>query len=65
MGWELGLGEPEPAVLEYAALMHDIGRLSPAVAPCRSGPPPGSRPLSSAGVDAEVAVVEWQAESVP
>ncbi len=36
VGRELGLGESQPTVVEYAALMHDIGRLS-LVAPVPAG----------------------------
>ena len=74
VGRELGLTEPELTVLEYAALMHDIGQLS-LVDPVPAGPPPCSPPeqrriallggavVRQTGVDAEVAVVvERQAD---
>ncbi|MEU8982061.1 HD domain-containing protein [Streptomyces sp. NPDC048309] len=75
VGRELGLSEPDLTVLEYAALMHDIGQLS-LVDPVPAG---ATSPLSAdeqrriallggavvrqTGVDAEVAVVvERQAD---
>ncbi|WP_329122579.1 HD-GYP domain-containing protein [Streptomyces sp. NBC_01465] len=75
VGRELGLSEPELTVLEYAALMHDIGQLS-LVDPVPDGatePLPaaeqrriallGGAVVRQTGVDAEVAVVvERQAD---
>lgn len=75
VGRELGLGEPELTVLEYAALMHDIGRLSlvdPVPAGATAGLPAaeqrriallGGEVVRRTGVDTEVAVVvERQAD---
>ncbi|MFK0219038.1 HD-GYP domain-containing protein [Streptomyces vinaceus] len=75
VGRELGLSERELTVLEYAALMHDIGQLS-LVDPVRAGataglPPAEARRIAElggevarqTGVPAEVAViVERQAD---
>ncbi|KMO98732.1 HD-GYP domain-containing protein, partial [Streptomyces roseus] len=75
VGRELGLSERELTVLEYAALMHDIGQLS-LVDPVRAGataglPPAEARRIAAlggevarqSGVPAEVAViVERQAD---
>ncbi|MEW2037333.1 HD domain-containing protein [Streptomyces sp. NPDC005534] len=75
VGRELGLSEPDLTVLEYAALMHDIGQLSlvdPVPAGATAGLPPdeqrriallGGAVVRQTGVDAEVAVVvERQAD---
>ncbi|UUU31013.1 metal-dependent phosphohydrolase [Streptomyces sp. CA-210063] len=75
VGRELGIGEPELTVLEYAALMHDIGQLSlvdPVPAGATAGLPAaeqrriallGGAVVRQTGVDAEVAVVvERQAD---
>ncbi|MEV2231309.1 HD domain-containing protein [Streptomyces phaeochromogenes] len=75
VGRELGLSEPELTVLEYAALMHDIGQLSlvdpvPAGATASLAPDDqrriallGGAVVRQTGVDAEVAVVvERQAD---
>ncbi len=75
VGRELGLTEPELTVLEYAALMHDIGQLSlvdPVPAGATAALPAaqqrriallGGAVVRQTGVDAEVAVVvERQAE---
>ncbi|PIM70173.1 metal-dependent phosphohydrolase [Streptomyces sp. JV178] len=75
VGRELGLGERELTVLEYAALMHDIGQLSlvdPVPAGATAGlPTPEQRRIAllggavvrQTGVDTEVAVVvERQAD---
>jgi hypothetical protein len=75
VGRELGLTEPELTVLEYAALMHDIGQLSlvdPVPAGATAGLPAeeqrriallGGAVVRRTGVDAEVAVVvERQAD---
>lgn len=75
VGRELGLSEPDLTVLEYAALMHDIGQLSlvdpvPAGATCvlpaaeqRRIALLGGAVVRQTGVDAEVAVVvERQAD---
>ncbi|MEU6800776.1 HD-GYP domain-containing protein [Streptomyces neyagawaensis] len=75
VGRELGLGERELTVLEYAALMHDIGQLSlvdPVPAGATAGLPTaeqrriallGGAVVRQTGVDAEVAVVvECQAD---
>jgi len=75
VGRELGLREPELTVLEYAALMHDIGQLSlvdpvPAGATAGLGAAEqrriallGGAVVRQTGVDAEVAVVvERQAD---
>ncbi len=48
MGRDLGFTEPELTVLEYAALMHDIGQLS-LVDPVPEGATAGLPPPSSAG----------------
>lgn len=48
VGRDLGLTEPELTVLEYAALMHDIGQLS-LVDPVPEGATAGLPPPSSAG----------------
>jgi len=75
VGRELGLSEPELTVLEYAALMHDIGQLS-LVDPVPAGATSvlsadeqrriallGGAVVRQTGVDAEVAVVvERQAD---
>ncbi|WP_238431756.1 HD-GYP domain-containing protein [Streptomyces cavernae] len=75
VGRELGLTEPELTVLEYAALMHDIGQLS-LLDPVPSGATAsldaeqqrriallGGAVVRQTGVDAEVAVVvERQAD---
>ncbi|GAA3773236.1 metal-dependent phosphohydrolase [Streptomyces phyllanthi] len=75
VGRELGLSEPELTVLEYAALMHDIGQLS-LVDPVPSGATAvlpaeeqrriallGGAVVRQTGVDARVAVVvERQAD---
>ncbi|MGP4050139.1 HD-GYP domain-containing protein [Streptomyces sp. 2A115] len=75
VGRELGLSEPELTVLEYAALMHDIGQLS-LVDPVPAGATAalaaddqrriallGGAVVRQTGVDAEVAVVvERQAD---
>ncbi|WP_149829440.1 HD-GYP domain-containing protein [Streptomyces tailanensis] len=75
VGRELGLSEPELTVLEYAALMHDIGQLSlvdPVPAGATTGLPAaeqrriallGGAVVRQTGVDNEVAdVVERQAD---
>ncbi|MEV0220509.1 HD domain-containing protein [Streptomyces sp. NPDC050704] len=75
VGRELGLSGPELTVLEYAALMHDIGQLSlldpvPAGATAALAPADqrriallGGAVVRQTGVDAEVAVVvERQAD---
>ncbi|MGW2934667.1 HD-GYP domain-containing protein [Streptomyces sp. NPDC001156] len=75
VGRELGLAEPELTVLEYAALMHDIGQLSlidPVPAGATAALPTeeqrriallGGAVVRQTGVDAEVAVVvERQAD---
>ena len=76
VGRELGLSGPELTVLEYAALMHDIGQLSPRrPGPGRAPPPPlpaaeqrriallGGAVVRQTGVPAAVAVVvERQAD---
>ncbi|MFC3575706.1 HD-GYP domain-containing protein [Streptomyces yaanensis] len=75
VGRELGLTEPELTVLEYAALMHDIGQLSlvdPVPAGATAALPAeeqrriallGGAVVRQTGVDAEVAVVvERQAD---
>ncbi|MEU9289689.1 HD domain-containing protein [Streptomyces sp. NPDC048275] len=75
VGRELGLAEPDLTVLEYAALMHDIGQLSlvdPVPAGATSVLPAdeqrriallGGAVVRQTGVDAEVAVVvERQAD---
>ncbi|MCH0564032.1 HD domain-containing protein [Streptomyces sp. MUM 136J] len=75
VGRDLGLREPELTVLEYAALMHDIGQLSlvdPVPAGATAGLPPaeqrriallGGAVVRRTGVDPRVAtVVERQAE---
>lgn len=75
VGRELGLTEPELTVLEYAALMHDIGQLSlvdPVPAGATAALPGeeqrriallGGAVVRQTGVDAEVAVVvERQAD---
>ncbi|MET8245678.1 HD domain-containing protein [Streptomyces sp. NPDC005202] len=75
VGRDLGLSEPELTVLEYAALMHDIGQLSlvdPVPAGATAGLPPeeqrriallGGAVVRQTGVDAAVAVVvERQAD---
>ncbi|WP_320780297.1 HD-GYP domain-containing protein [Streptomyces sp. CRN 30] len=75
VGRELGLTESELTVLEYAALMHDIGQLSlvdPVPAGATAGLPAaqarriallGGAVVRQTGVDAEVAVVvERQAD---
>ncbi|MER6356371.1 HD domain-containing protein [Streptomyces sp. NPDC001634] len=78
VGRELGLTEPELTVLEYAALMHDIGQLS-LVDPVPDGATAslpaeeqrriallGGAVVRQTGVDAEVAVVvERQADPYP
>src|SRR5690606_4856338 len=75
VGRDLGLTDPELTVLEYAALMHDIGQLS-LVDPVREGatagqPPAGQRRIAllggavvrQTGVDPRVAgIVERQAD---
>ncbi|WP_171112057.1 MULTISPECIES: HD domain-containing protein [unclassified Streptomyces] len=78
VGRDLGLSEPELTVLEYAALMHDIGQLSlvdPVPAGATAGLPDaeqrriallGGAVVRQTGVDAEVAVVvERQADPYP
>ncbi|MBG0852608.1 HD domain-containing protein [Streptomyces spinoverrucosus] len=78
VGRDLGLSEPELTVLEYAALMHDIGQLSlvdPVPAGATAGLPGaeqrriallGGAVVRQTGVDAEVAVVvERQADPYP
>lgn len=56
VGRELGLSERELTVLEYAALMHDIGRLSLAdPAPAGSAPLPAAQARRIAGLGGEVA----------
>ncbi|MDF3297971.1 HD domain-containing protein [Streptomyces tropicalis] len=78
VGRDLGLAEPELTVLEYAALMHDIGQLSlvdPVPAGATSGLPAeeqrriallGGAVVRQTGVDAAVAVVvERQADPYP
>lgn len=75
MGRELGLGESQLTVVEFAALMHDIGQLSlvdPVPAGATAGLPVaeqrriallGGAVVRQTGVDAEVAVVvERQAD---
>ncbi|MEU0007710.1 metal-dependent phosphohydrolase [Streptomyces sp. NPDC006314] len=75
VGRDLGLTGPELTVLEYAALMHDIGQLSlvdPVPAGATAGLPPeeqrriallGGAVVRQTGVDAAVAVVvERQAD---
>ncbi|MGW0826484.1 HD-GYP domain-containing protein [Streptomyces sp. NPDC002845] len=75
VGREMGLSGPELTVLEYAALMHDIGQLSlvdPVTAGATAGLPAeeqrriallGGAVVRHTGVDAEVAViVERQAD---
>ncbi|MFF1450574.1 HD-GYP domain-containing protein [Streptomyces sp. NPDC058274] len=75
VGRELGLSEPDLTVLEYAALMHDIGQLSlvdPVPAGATAALPTdeqrriallGGAVVRQTGVDAEVAVVvERQAD---
>ncbi|MER5973714.1 HD domain-containing protein [Streptomyces sp. NPDC002055] len=75
VGRELGLTEPGLTVLEYAALMHDIGRLSlvdPAPSGATESLPPAERHriallggavVRQTGVDPEVAlIVERQAD---
>nr|WP_226967350.1 HD domain-containing protein [Streptomyces phaeolivaceus] len=75
VGRELGLGESDLTVLEYAALMHDIGQLSlvdPVPGGATAGLPAaeqrriallGGAVVRQTGVDAEVAVVvERQAD---
>ncbi|WP_129306691.1 HD domain-containing protein [Streptomyces sp. L2] len=75
VGRDLGLSRPELTVLEYAALMHDIGQLSlldPVPAGATAGLPAqeqrriallGGAVVRQTGVDAEVAVVvERQAD---
>jgi hypothetical protein len=75
VGRELGLNEPDLDVLEYAALMHDIGQLSlldPVPAGATAPLPPGEQRriallggavVRQTGVPAEVAViVERQAD---
>ncbi|MEG8278094.1 HD-GYP domain-containing protein [Streptomyces sp. AHA2] len=78
VGRDLGLTEPELAVLEYAALMHDIGQLSlvdPVPAGATAALPPaeqrriallGAAVVRQTGVDEAVAVVvERQADPYP
>ncbi|WP_030741152.1 HD-GYP domain-containing protein [Streptomyces sp. NRRL S-31] len=78
VGRDLGLTRPELTVLEYAALMHDIGQLSlvdPVPAGATAGLPAaeqrriallGGAVVRQTGVDPAVAVVvERQAESCP
>ncbi|MFB8246512.1 HD-GYP domain-containing protein [Streptomyces sp. NPDC055952] len=78
VGRDLGLTEPELAVLEYAALMHDIGQLSlvdPVPAGATAALPAaeqrriallGAAVVRQTGVDEEVAViVERQADPYP
>ncbi|MGV9242866.1 HD-GYP domain-containing protein [Streptomyces sp. NPDC003710] len=78
VGRELGLTGPELTVLEYAALMHDIGQLSlvdPVPAGATAALPAeeqrriallGGAVVRQTGVDAEVAVVvERQADPYP
>ncbi|MBV7697194.1 HD-GYP domain-containing protein [Streptomyces sp. TRM70350] len=78
VGRDLGLSEPELTVLEYAALMHDIGQLSlvdPVPAGATAGLPGaeqrriallGGAVVRQTGVDPEVAVVvERQADPYP
>ncbi|GGS91437.1 HD-GYP domain-containing protein [Streptomyces chromofuscus] len=78
VGRDLGLSEAELTVLEYAALMHDIGQLSlvdPVPAGATAGLPDaeqrriallGGAVVRQTGVDAEVAVVvERQADPYP
>ncbi|WP_052867755.1 HD-GYP domain-containing protein [Streptomyces niger] len=75
VGRELGLGEADLSVLEYAALMHDIGQLSlvdPVTGGATAGLPPaeqrriallGGAVVRRTGVPAEVAmIVERQAD---
>ncbi|MFJ8820561.1 HD-GYP domain-containing protein [Streptomyces sp. NPDC102467] len=75
IGRELGLSEPDLTVLEYAALMHDIGQLSlldPVAQGATAGLPTaqqrriallGGAVVRQTGVDAQVAVVvERQAD---
>ncbi|OQD52197.1 metal-dependent phosphohydrolase [Streptomyces phaeoluteigriseus] len=78
VGRDLGLTEPELTVLEYAALMHDIGQLSlvdPVPAGATAGLPPaeqrriallGGAVVRQTGASAQVAaVVECQADPYP
>ncbi|GGJ10819.1 lipoprotein [Streptomyces brasiliensis] len=78
VGRDLGLSGPDLTVLEYAALMHDIGQLSlvdPVPAGATAGLPPaeqrriallGGAVVRQTGVDAAVAVVvERQADPYP
>ncbi|MEV7996488.1 HD domain-containing protein [Streptomyces sp. NPDC086077] len=78
VGRDMGLTGPELTVLEYAALMHDIGQLSlvdPVPAGATAGLPGveqrriallGGAVVRQTGVDAEVAVVvERQADPYP
>ncbi|MER6952675.1 HD domain-containing protein [Streptomyces sp. NPDC000618] len=78
VGRDLGLPEPERAVLEYAALMHDIGQLSlvdPVPAGATAGLPAaeqrriallGGAVVRQTGAGAQVAtVVERQADPYP
>ncbi len=78
VGREMGLSEPELTVLEYAALMHDIGQLSlvdPVPAGATADLPAaeqrriallGGAVVRQTGVDREVAVVvERQADPCP
>jgi hypothetical protein len=78
VGRDLGLTEPELTVLEYAALMHDIGQLSlvdPVPAGATAGLPPeeqrriallGGAVVRQTGAGAQVAtVVERQADPYP
>ncbi|WP_461078761.1 HD-GYP domain-containing protein [Streptomyces deserti] len=78
VGRDLGLTEPELTVLEYAALMHDIGQLSlvdPVPAGATAGLPAaeqrriallGGAVVRQTGVDPRVAmVVERQADPYP
>ncbi|MFF9057814.1 HD-GYP domain-containing protein [Streptomyces sp. NPDC014882] len=78
VGRDLGLTEPELTVLEYAALMHDIGQLSlvdPVPAGATAALPPaeqrriallGGAVVRRTGVSAQVAtVVERQADPYP
>jgi hypothetical protein len=78
VGRDVGLTEPELTVLEYAALMHDIGQLSlvdPVPAGATAGLPPaeqrriallGGAVVRQTGVKEQVAVVvERQADPYP